>query len=301
MIYTLTLNPAVDYVVFVDELTGGKILRSRRDMIFFGGKGINVSWILNELGIRSVAMGFLAGFTGKAIEEGLSGRGIKCDFVYPENGFTRINVKIRSDRETDINGTGPDITDTEQMLLLEKLDSLRDGDMLIMAGSIPPTLPDDVYENIMKRLCEKKIEFVVDAAGELMVNALKYRPFLIKPNMSELGEIFSLNLSSVSDAAEYSAKLQKMGARNVLVSMGADGALLLDEYGKQHFMPAFPGKVVNTVGSGDSMVAGFVAGYSKTADFDYALKLGSAAGSATAFCEGLADMKLIYKCMEQED
>ena len=301
MIYTLTLNPAVDYVVFVDELVGGKILRSRSDMFFFGGKGINVSWILNELGIRSVAMGFLAGFTGKAIEEGLSDRGIGCDFVYPENGFTRINVKIRSDRETDINGKGPDITENEYTLLLEKLDCLCDGDVLIMAGSIPPTLPDDVYENIMKRLREKKIEFVVDAAGELMVNALKYRPFLIKPNMSELGEIFSRNLISVSDAVEYSAKLQKMGARNVLVSMGADGALLLDEYGKQHFMPAFPGKVVNTVGSGDSMVAGFVAGYSKTADFDYALKLGSAAGSATAFCEGLADMKLIYKCMEQED
>ena len=185
--------------------------------------------------------------------------------------------------------------------LMEKLDQLKDGDILVLAGSIPGSMPPSIYRDILSMLQGRDVLTVADATGDLLLNVLEYRPFLIKPNMSELGEIFSLNLSSVSDAAEYSAKLQKMGARNVLVSMGADGALLLDEYGKQHFMPAFPGKVVNTVGSGDSMVAGFVAGYSKTADFDYALKLGSAAGSATAFCEGLADMKLIYKCMEQED
>ncbi len=298
MIYTLTLNPAVDYVIHVEKLNIGSILRSTDENVFFGGKGINVSAVLHELEVQSVAMGFLSGFTGKEIENGLTRKGIKNDFVYLEKGFTRINIKIRSREETDINGNGPQIEDKDFAALFKKLENLQDGDMLVLAGSIPGTLPKDTYEKIMASFSDKKINFVVDAAGQLLVNALKYRPFLIKPNTDELSEIFSVRISSVDDAAKYALKLQEKGARNVLVSMGADGAVLLDESGSRHFMPAFKGKVINTVGAGDSMVAGFIAGYEKRHDFEYALKLGTAAGSATAFSEGLGDSATIKSILE---
>ena len=293
MIYTLTLNPAIDYVAHVDELTIGSIGRSHDESVFFGGKGINVSTILHEHGIPSVAMGFIAGFTGIAIEEGLSKKGIKSDFVHLKNGFSRINIKIRSKTETDINGEGPHIEDCDLKRLFAKMEVMQDGDTLVLAGSIPSSLPQNMYEMIMSSQSGKDIRFVVDATGELLMKTLAYHPFLIKPNNDELGEIFLVKISSPNEAVKYAAKMQEKGARNVLVSMGSDGAVLLDENGQKHYMPAYPGKVVNTVGAGDSMVAGFIAGYEQTGDFAYALKLGSASGSATAFSEGLANMESI--------
>ena len=299
MIYTLTLNPAIDYVVHVDEMKVGNILRSSNANIYFGGKGINVSAVLREHGVASVAMGFLAGFTGKAIEQGLAEKGIRSDFIYLDGGLTRINVKIRAHEETDINSPGPDIDEKALWLLFDRLSQLKDGDMLIFAGSIPPALPDNTYEKIMQGIGGKNIRFVVDATGELLVSSLKYRPFLIKPNAQELGEIFSQNITCSEDAFRYAAKLQESGARNVLVSMGADGAVLLDETGKRHYRKAYTGKVINTVGAGDSMVAGFIAGYEQTGDFSYALKLATASGSATAFSEGLADRKTIQALLSE--
>ena len=299
MIYTVTLNPAVDYVTHISKLETGNIMRSEKESVFFGGKGINVSTVLHELGVLSVAMGFLAGFTGKAIEDGMKSKGILTDFVYLENSFTRINIKIRADEETDINGRGPDISTEKMATLLDKLERTHDGDTLVLAGSIPPSLSENTYERIMERQEGKKINFVVDATGKLLLNSLKYKPFLIKPNTSELSEIFSKEITGVEESLKYAARLQEMGAKNVLVSMGAKGAVLLDEYGKDHYMPALDGKVVNTVGSGDSMVAGFIAGYEKMHDYDYALKLGTASGSATACSEGLADADMINRFMKK--
>lgn len=293
MIYTLTLNPAIDYVVHVDDLRIGSIGRSHNEGIFIGGKGINVSMILREHGLDSSAMGFIAGFTGNAIEQGLKEKGIASDFVHLKSGFSRINIKIRGKKETDINGQGPEITEADLQLLFEKLDGMKSGDTLVMAGSIPGSLPQDIYERIMDRQSGKNIRFVVDAAGELLTKTIRFHPFLIKPNSDELGEIFSVQINDIPTAAKYARKLRDTGARNVLVSMGGSGALLLDEDGKTHFMEACRGKVINTVGAGDSMVAGFIAGYEKTGDYAYALKLGSASGSATAFSEGLASKKRI--------
>lgn len=298
MIYTLTLNPALDYVVYVDELKLGSINRSESERIFAGGKGINVSMILGELGVASVAMGFLAGFTGNAIEKMLTDKGIVCDFVYLERGMTRINIKLRSGCETDINTCGAEVSRDEVRLLTEKLDKLTSGDTLVLAGSIPPSLPDDIYEKIMARLDGRGIRFVVDAAGELLLKSLEYKPFLIKPNTDELGEIFGVEIKCDEDAAVYARKLRERGARNVLVSMGEDGALLLDEKGVLHRASAHKGNVINTVGAGDSMVAGFIAGYERSGDYDSALSLGSAAGSATAFSEGLADSDMIEEVMK---
>lgn len=297
MIYTVTLNPALDYVMHVKEMKAGNILRSCGEAVFFGGKGINVSTILREHNVSSVAMGFVAGFTGGALENGLESKGIQTDFVHLENGLTRINVKIRADEETDINAGGPAISEAELNALYEKLEQLQAGDTLVLAGSIPPSLPENIYEKIMERLADKGVRFVVDATGQLLVSSLKYRPFLIKPNDDELGELFSVTIDSPEDALQYAVLLQEMGAKNVLVSMGGKGAVLLDETGKEHYMPALKGKVVNTVGAGDSMVAGFIAGFEQTGDFAYALKLGSASGSATAFSEGLADIQSIQKLL----
>lgn len=297
MIYTMTLNPAIDYVAHVEELKIGSIGRSHDEKIFAGGKGINVSTVLHEHGIPTAAMGFIAGFTGTAIEEVLRQKNIQCDFVRLKNGFTRINIKLRTRDETDINGEGPHIESEDINRLYEKLSILKDEDTLVLAGSIPASLPQDMYEKIMGRLHGKDIRFVVDATGELLRNTLKYHPFLIKPNNDELGELFSAEITTPQDSLKYAAKLQEAGARNVLVSMGGDGAALLDENGKQHYLPAYSGKTVNTVGAGDSMVAGFLAGYEQTGDYEYALKLGSASGSATAFSEGLADIELIKRVL----
>lgn len=298
MIYTVTFNPAIDYLVYVPKLSSGSINRSEKEKIFFGGKGINVSLILRELGMESTAMGFTAGFTGNALEHALNSGAIHTDFVHLKNGFTRINVKIRSDRETDINGQGPEITASAIDELLKKLTMLKSGDTLVLAGSIPNTLPNDIYEKIMELLNSKDIHFVVDATKDLLLNSLKYRPFLIKPNNDELGEIFGVKINTPCEAVTYAKKLREKGAVNVLVSMGGQGAVLVDENNKEYYIPAIDGKVVNTVGAGDSMVAGFIAGYLKTSDCEYALKLGTAAGGATAFNEGLANSEQIFRLLK---
>ena len=299
MIYTVTFNPAIDYLVYVPELKVGSILRSEKESTYCGGKGINVSLILQELGIESTATGFIAGFTGSAIEQALGGGIIRTDFVRLKEGLTRINVKIRSEYETDINGQGPAISENDIKTLLGKLKGLKQDDILVFAGSIPNTVPSDIYEKIMELLSGTGVRFVVDATKDLLMNSLKYRPFLIKPNNDELGEIFSVRIDTPEDAILYAGKLREMGAVNVLASMGGKGAVLVDENGKDYYMPAISGKAVNTVGAGDSMVAGFIAGYTQKVDYGYALKLGTAAGGATAFCEGLATRDEIFRLMNQ--
>lgn len=298
MVYTVTFNPAVDYIVHTKQLIAGATNRSDSEEIYFGGKGINVSIVLSELGVKSKALGFVAGFTGEAIEMGVAEKGIDADFVHLNEGFSRINVKIKSGEETELNGQGPKITDEAIRELYAKLDEIQDGDTLVLAGSIPSSLPADIYERILERLSGKKIRAVVDATKDLLLNVLKYRPFLIKPNNFELGEIFGVEMKSTEDIVKYAGKLKEMGAQNVLVSMAGDGAVLLDENGKTHVCGVCSGKVKNSVGAGDSMVAGFVAGCEK-GDYEYALKLGTASGGATAFSEGLAEKNKIYELLGQ--
>lgn len=298
MVYTVTFNPAVDYIVHTKQLIAGATNRSDSEEIYFGGKGINVSIVLSELGVKSKALGFVAGFTGEAIEKGVAEKGIDADFVHLNEGFSRINVKIKSGEETELNGQGPKITDEAIRELYAKLDEIQDGDTLVLAGSIPSSLPADIYERILERLSGKKIRAVVDATKDLLLNVLKYRPFLIKPNNFELGEIFGVEMKSTEDIVKYAGKLKEMGAQNVLVSMAGDGAVLLDENGKTHVCGVCSGKVKNSVGAGDSMVAGFVAGCEKD-DYEYALKLGTASGGATAFSEGLAEKDRIYELLGQ--
>lgn len=298
MVYTVTFNPAVDYIVHTKELIPGATNRSDSEEIYFGGKGINVSIVLSELGVKSKALGFAAGFTGEAIEKGVAEKGIDAEFVHLSEGFSRINVKIKSGEETELNGQGPKITDEAIAELFAKLDEIQDGDTLVLAGSIPSSLPADIYERILERLSGKKIRAVVDATKDLLLNVLKYRPFLIKPNNFELGEIFGAEMKSTEDIVKYAGKLKEMGARNVLVSMAGDGAVLLDENGQTHVCGVCRGRVKNSVGAGDSMVAGFIAGCEK-GDYEYALKLGTASGGATAFSEGLAEKEKIFELLEQ--
>ncbi len=295
MIYTVTFNPAIDYVIFLDQFSAGEINRSKSEAVQFGGKGINVSVMLKRLGVDSTALGFVAGFTGDALVRFLQNEGIHADMIRLQNGMTRINVKIRAEVETEVNGQGPVIDDTALTALFAKLDKLQQGDTLILAGSIPNTLPEDIYEQILSRLQGKGIRFVVDASKDLLCNCLKYKPFLIKPNHIELGEIVGKTLSSDEEIAFYAHELQQMGARNVLVSMAGEGAILLDENGMIYKQPGLKGKVVNSVGAGDSMVAGFVAGAQK--GYDHALKLGTACGGATAFSEGLGERELIEELL----
>ena len=299
MIYTVTFNPAIDYVIKVDNLTLGEINRTTREYIFCGGKGINVTHVLANLGMESVGLGFIAGFTGDVIEKGAKELGFAPDFIRVREGMTRINVKVKSNEESEINGMGPVIHDDELQKMYEKLDELQDGDVLILAGSIPATLPSDVYEKIMERLQEKDIRIVVDATKDLLLNVLKYHPFLIKPNNHELGEMFGVVLKTNDEIVEYAKKLQEKGARNVLVSMAGDGAILITEDGQNIKMGTPKGKVVNSVGAGDSMVAGFVAGYLRGGSYEEALKSGTAAGSATAFSEGLASLEMYEKMLKQ--
>lgn len=299
MIYTVTFNPAIDYVVHTDDMQVGAVNRSRQEEVYFGGKGINVSVVLHELGLASKALGFVAGFTGEAIEQGLRADGIETDFIHLEKGFSRINVKIKSGEETELNGQGPEIAEDKLRQLFDQLEQVQDGDTIILAGSIPASLPADVYEQILRHLSGKQVRAVVDATRDLLVNVLKYKPFLIKPNNFELGEIFGVPLKDdVDEIVRYAGKLQEMGARNVLVSMAGDGAVLLDENGGVHACGVCKGTVKNSVGAGDSMVAGFVAGC-ETGDYDYALKLGTATGGATAFSEGLAKKELIDELLQQ--
>lgn len=298
MVYTVTFNPAVDYVVRTDEMVVGSVNRAKSEKIYFGGKGINVSIVLSELGIPSKALGFVAGFTGAAIEQGIAQKGIETDFVHLDSGFSRINVKIKSGSETELNGQGPAIDNRALDALLKKLDSLSDGDTIVLAGSIPDSMHSDSYEKILKHLSGKNIRTVVDATKDLLMNVFRYKPFLIKPNNHELGEMFGVTLKTNEEIAKYAGKLKSMGARNVLVSMAGDGALLLDENGKTHICGVCKGTVKNSVGAGDSMVAGFIAG-SEKGDYEYALKLGTAAGGATAFSDGLAKKEEIFRLMEQ--
>ena len=276
MIYTVTFNPALDYVVFLDNLKLGDVNRSTRESIFYGGKGINVSTILNTLGLETTALGFVAGFTGKAIEDGLAAQGIHTDFIHLPEGNSRINVKVKHGDETEINGQGP-----------------------VLAGSIPNTLPEDIYEKILASLESKGIRVVVDATKDLLLNVLKYHPFLIKPNNHELGEMFGTVCKTDEDIVHYAKKLQEKGAVNVLISMAGDGAILITEDGQNIKMGTPKGKVVNSVGAGDSMVAGFITGYIRGGNYEEALKSGTAAGSATAFSEGLASLEMYEKMLKQ--
>lgn len=298
MVYTVTFNPAIDYVVHTAEMRLGEVNRSSSEEMYFGGKGINVSIVLNELGTPSIALGFTAGFTGEAIENGIKAMGIKSDFVRLKTGNSRINVKIKAGEETELNGQGPHIDDEALEALFVKLDKLSDGDTLVLAGSIPSSLPSDIYERIMQRLSDRKIRTVVDATNDLLLNVLKYKPFLIKPNNHELGEMFGVALSEDEEIERYARKLKDMGAINVLISMAGDGAMLIDENGKCHRCGVCKGKVRNSVGAGDSMVAGFLTG-AQNGDYEYALKLGTAAGGATAFSDGLAVKTKIEELLAQ--
>lgn len=300
MIYTFTFNPAIDYVVHIDSIKPGEVNRLSDEEYFFGGKGLNVSMVLAQLDIKSKALGFIAGFTGSAIQAGMAEKGIETDFVRLEKGFSRINVKIKSDTETDLNGQGPAIPDGKLAELFDKLKQIKDGDTVVLAGSVPKTLPVDIYEQILLRLEKsgKKVRTVVDAEKELLLNVLKYRPYLIKPNSHELGGIFGVSIQNTEDSALYAEKLRSMGAKNVLVSMAENGAVLIDENGAVHSCPACKGDVINSVGAGDSMVAGFLAG-AANGDYEYALRLGTAAGGATAFSAGLGEKEDIMRLLEQ--
>lgn len=288
MIYTVTFNPSLDYVVSVKHFAAGILNRTSGEEIFEGGKGINVSIVLKNLGIESVALGFTAGFVGDAIETAVRAHGCRTDFIHLSEGLSRINIKLKSEEETEINGQGPDISKDALECLFKQLDQLADGDLLVLAGSVPGTLPGNIYEQIMVRLQHKDVKIIVDATRELLTKVLKYRPFLIKPNQHELGEIFNLTLAEKSEAAVYAKKLQQMGAVNVLVSMAGAGAVLISEQGEVYECLAPQGSVINSVGAGDSMVAGFLAGYLETGDYRKALYMGVAAGSASAFSQRLA-------------
>lgn len=300
MIYTVTFNPCLDYIVGVEDFQLGMTNRTCSEQMFAGGKGINVSIVLKNLGIESTALGFIAGFTGEEIRRKVEKMGITSEFIQLENGFSRINIKLKSIDGTEINGTGPSIRSEELERLLKKLDTLKKGDVLILAGSIPASLPDSIYSDIMERLEEKEVMIVVDATKDLLVNVLKYHPFLIKPNNHELGDIFGVEIRERDQVAPYAKKLQKMGARNVLVSMAGKGAVLLAEDGSVYESPAPKGKLINAVGAGDSMVAGFTAGYMQKGSYEHAFKMGVSTGSASAFSENFAtkeEVEAIYKTL----
>ena len=299
MIYTVTLNPSIDYVIELDSLNHGSVNRVNEENIYPGGKGINVSNILNELGYKNIALGFISGFTGKYIVDSMIAKNLNCDFIELSNGFTRINVKIKSNEETEVNGNGPNISEEDLQKLYDKIDNLKNGDILVLAGSIPSTVDDKLYENIMKRLEDKNIKIVVDATKNLLLNVLKYNPFLIKPNNHELAEMFNVELNSTEDVVFYARKLKEMGAQNVLISMGKDGALLVTENDEVFASSVAKGEVVNSVGAGDSMVAGFIAGYLKSNSYEEALRLGAASGGATAFSSDLATREFIDKLVNE--
>lgn len=296
MIYTVTFNPALDYVVRCSCLELGGTNRASDVQLLAGGKGINVSNVLNNLGVESIALGFTAGFTGNVIRSMTEAAGCRCDFIELPDGLSRINVKLKSGGETEINGVGPDIPEESMNKLTEQLEKLEAGDFLVLAGSIPKSLPDTIYHDIMKRLSGKGVHFVVDAVNDLLMNVLELHPFLIKPNHLELGEIFGVDITGDKEkAAHYAKILREKGARNVLVSMAGDGAVLAAEDGKIYSCEAPEGTLVNSVGAGDSMVAGFLTGWSKSASYAEALKTGTAAGSASAFSAFLAERDDVEK------
>lgn len=299
MIYTVTLNPSLDYIVSVNDFKLGLTNRTDSELILPGGKGINVSIVLKNLGMESTALGFVAGFTGDEICREVEELGVKADFVKIGHGISRINLKLKSIEGTEINGQGPDIGSEKIEALMQRLESLQEGDVLVLAGSIPATMPDDIYRNIMGRLREKKIMIVVDATRDLLVNVLEYHPFLIKPNNHELGDIFGVTLKTKDEVIPYATRLQEQGARNVLVSMAGEGAVLVAENGDIYKAPAPEGELKNGVGAGDSMVAGFLAGWLERQDYKHAFCMGVAAGSASAFSENLATKKEIEAVYER--
>lgn len=288
MIYTVTFNPSLDYIVDVKYFKKGTVNRTSAEKIFPGGKGINVSIVLNNLGLKNTALGFEAGFTGKEIIRLLSEVGIETDFINVSGGLSRINIKMRSDSETEINGIGPIITNDDIDKLYRKLDKITDGDILVLAGSIPSSITSTIYMDIMNYLQHKKIYIVVDATKDLLTKVLKLKPFLIKPNNFELGEIFGVEIHDKNEVLHYAKELQKKGARNVLVSMAEKGAVFVSENGDEFLADAPKGKLVNSVGAGDSMVAGFLYGYSLNNDYANAFKYSVCTGSASAFSEQLA-------------
>lgn len=299
MIYTVTFNPALDYVVRVDHFTLGAVNRTVQEHIFYGGKGINVSAVLANLGYDNTALGFVAGFTGEEIERGAKTLGFKSDFIHVKKGMTRINVKLKAEDESEINGMGPEIMPEDVDALLEKLDCLQREDVLVLSGSIPSSISDAIYEEIMERLDGRGIRIVVDATKDLLLNVLQYHPFLIKPNNHELGEMFGVELHTDEEIIHYAKVLQERGAQNVLISMAGDGAILITEDGQVLKRKPPKGTVKNSVGAGDSMVAGFTAGYLKSGSYEEALKLGTAAGSASAFSDGLATREAIMELYGQ--
>lgn len=301
MIYTVTFNPSLDYIVNVDGFKAGEINRTTSEIMLPGGKGINVSIVLKNLGIESTALGFMAGFTGREIARRVDEFGVSADFINVAEGISRINLKIRSDEETAVNGIGPNITDEDINKLYEKLDKLTKDDVLVLAGSIPTMLPESIYMDIMKYVEPHRPKVVVDATKDLLVNVLPYKPFLIKPNNEELGEIFGVELNDKDEVAKYARKLQAKGARNVLVSMAGDGAVLVSEDGKEYRAQAPKGKLVNSVGAGDSMVAGFIAGHMKSDDYLEAFKQGVCTGSASAFSENLATKEEVELLMKRSE
>ncbi len=295
MIYTVTLNPSLDYATVVEDFKLYKTNRTGMESLTPGGKGINVSTVLTNLGIPSVALGFAAGFTGQELVKRVKELGFDSDFIFTKEGMTRINVKILNYDGTEINGRGPKVSAEEVEAFFFKLDNLQEGDYLVLAGSSPVGVPETVYKDVLERLEGRGIKVVIDASGELLQNVLEHRPFLIKPNHHELGELFHMEFTRREQVEPYARKLQEMGAANVLVSMGGQGAVLLDENGTLHMMEAPQGKVINSVGAGDSMVAGFIAGYTSGGDYEKAFRMGVAAGSATAFSQELATMEEISK------
>lgn len=299
MINTITLNPSLDYIVKVDDFKVGHVNRTSKEDIYPGGKGINVSIVLKNLGVKNRALGFTAGFTGEEIEKLVANHGVDNEFIRLEKGMSRINVKLKSKEESEINGMGPDISKNDIEKLYEKLEALKAGDFVVLAGSIPNTLPDDIYETIMKDFKDKEINFVVDATKDLLLNVLKYKPFLIKPNHHELGEMFNVKLNSKDEIITYAKNLQEIGARNVIISMAGDGAILIEENGEITISDTPKGKLVNSVGAGDSMVGGFLAGIAENKNIKEAFKIGVATGSASAFSEGLATRDKVEELLKQ--
>lgn len=298
MIYTVTFNPSLDYIVTVDDFAVGITNRTTSELMLPGGKGINVSTVLSNLGIPNTAIYFSAGFTGDEITRRVRGMGIRADAICLPEGYSRINLKLKTIDGTEINGMGPAVPPEKLRELMEKLDRIGQGDLLILAGSIPASMPDTIYSDILDRLKDRKVDVIVDAEKDLLVNVLKYRPFLIKPNEHELGGIFGVELPDRESVVPYARKLQQKGARHVLVSMAGKGAVLVAEDGRVFSADTPKGRLVNAVGAGDSMVAGFVAGWQERQDPEYAFRMGLCAGSASAFSEYLAtkeDVENLYR------
>lgn len=299
MIYTVTFNPSLDYIVTVDDFKLGITNRTNSELLLPGGKGINVSTVLMNLGIESTALGFIAGFTGEELVRRLKKMGVKNGFIWIDEGFTRINLKLKSMDGMEINGMGPAISEDKVRMLMDKLDTLAQGDVLFLSGSIPASMPDNAYQKIMELLAGRGVQIAVDATKDLLMKALPYHPFLIKPNNYELGEIFGAELKTRESVVPYAKKLQEQGAQNVLVSMAGEGAVLIAADKRVYDTPAPKGKLINGVGAGDSMVAGFMAGFMENQDYKYAFHMGVAAGSASAFSENLATRQEIMAVYQQ--